>query len=876
MHSQTAFAKSSATDDGTLTLLPLFDHAIDVAAVAETLLKMPTINGRLSALAGRRLSHVDAERIAFLIGLHDSGKVVHGFQRRLRGESGQSGHIAPVWAALYGISRNRPLAETIRKAMGRELWSGWFSAYTSEEEDVEESPAQVEQRFWEAILAHHGSLPLDANQPDRTQWQPNGNYDPLAALRETVSQLQAMFACAFDPGKPLPGSPRFVHALTGFITLADWLGSDQNVFRFPVDGAPSGTERAAWARSKAAELMHRRGMDPAQTRLNATDRSADFHSLFPTLVDGPRPAQKALLEMALPAPGQIVTLEAETGSGKTEAALVHFFRLFQAGEVDGLYFALPTRAAAVQIHRRVNTILHDWFSDSAPGVGLAVPGYLRVDDQDGQSLPDRFGVLWPDAFDRDRAWAAERAKSYLSGWVMVGTIDQVLLGGLRVRHAQFRSGPMLRLLLVVDEVHASDTYMRATLGNVLTQHRSAGGHSLLMSATLGGLARQELLVPGEHVKRGQRLDLPAAIACPYPAVQRTGEPIRAIPHNGQAKHVAVELSDPEALTGLLRRVADAARVGAAVLVIRNTVDGAREAFQALEAMDAPLLRCNDTATPHHSRYAPEDRKWLDEALEAAFTSTKREGVVAVCTQTAEQSLDICADWLVTDLCPGDVLLQRIGRLHRHTGRTRPQGFETASVCVIAPAADRLAAVINPSNGEVQGRAPLGLGRVYRDMLSAVATRNWLEEQGEIHVPQDNRSLIETVTHKANLEAEATALGGPWHSHWTYVQGANLGEGMTAASVRLIWTESVLENQPQDERKVMTRLGLDDRRLDLPASQPGPFGRPVSGFTVPGWMVKGLGEEAVPEDVIAADGKLRFRLGETTFCYDRLGLRRESD
>ena len=61
----------------------------------------------------------------------------------------------------------------------------------------------------------------------------------------------------------------------------------------------------------------------------------------------------------------------------------------------------------------------------------------------------------------------ENTKRYLSGAVMVGTIDQLLMGGLRVRHAPLRSGPMLRLLLCVDEVHASDAYMTALLRNVL-------------------------------------------------------------------------------------------------------------------------------------------------------------------------------------------------------------------------------------------------------------------------------------------------------------------------------------------------------------------------------------------------------------------------
>ena len=136
----------------------------------------------------------------------------------------------------------------------------------------------------------------------------------------------------------------------------------------------------------------------------------------------------------------------------------------------------------------------------APPVALAVPGYLRVDSDEGQALPDGKGVLWPAVADRDRAWAAERPKRYLAGAVMVGTVDQIMLGALRVKHAQLRSGPMLRLLLVVDEVHASDACMTEILRNALAQHAAAGGHALLLSATPGSLAR----LPPSHCQQSVR------------------------------------------------------------------------------------------------------------------------------------------------------------------------------------------------------------------------------------------------------------------------------------------------------------------------------------------------------------------------------------
>ena len=49
--------------------LSLVDHSIDVAAVAETLLRLPTVASRLGALAKRDLSDVDVARLGFFIGL---------------------------------------------------------------------------------------------------------------------------------------------------------------------------------------------------------------------------------------------------------------------------------------------------------------------------------------------------------------------------------------------------------------------------------------------------------------------------------------------------------------------------------------------------------------------------------------------------------------------------------------------------------------------------------------------------------------------------------------------------------------------------------------------------------------------------------------
>ncbi len=70
-------------------------------------------------------------------------------------------------------------------------------------------------------------------------------------------------------------------------------------------------------------------------------------------------------------------------------------------------------------------------------------------------------------------------------------------------------------------------------------------------------------------------------------------------------------------------------------------------------------------------FAPEDRRLLDDALEQALSKGgSRDGVVAVTTQTAEQSLDIDADWLVTAGPP--VGVDVLDLLHRGRERRPPR------------------------------------------------------------------------------------------------------------------------------------------------------------------------------------------------------------
>lgn len=848
----------------------LLAHSADVGATVEALLLTGNFGSRLAALAGvKGLNPVDVGRLSLLAALHDIGKANRGFQAAPDQPPGtpRAGHIKPVVDLLCAGDR-APAAggpsnySRLVEASGLDHAFRWWGRRKAAEPLIS------------AVLMHHGRLP-DARNPDGRLWREGDGNDPFAELDLIGRALPGWFEAAFSAERSDHLlTPRFLHGFAGLVMLADWIASDDLICDFVAD---AGAERIETSRRLAASALHRLRFDPrpASAALPPAGAATLTALLGPDRT--PRAAQVALAATEAET-GSLVVIEAETGSGKTEAALLHFADLLRLGLVDGLYFALPTRAAARQIHGRVVEAMARLMGDAAPPVVLALPGYPQADDATGVRLPG-FEVLWPDDFAdarRDAAWAAEHPKRFMAAAVAVGSIDQVMLGGLAVRHAELRSSPLLRQLLVIDEVHASDSYMTAIVTNLLAQHRAAGGHALLMSATLGTAARYRLMGRSQRDIRA----LPGAdelAVQPYPAIHALNASVPPLPPPaGPGKTVAVECLDEADNAALARHAIEAARQGARVLVIRNRVDDAVETAQAVaewaDAAGQPALafRCNGVATVHHGRFAPADRVLLDQALEAALGHDSTAAKVCVTTQTAEQSLDIDADYLITDLCPADVLLQRIGRLHRHARSTRPPAFAAPRALVLAPPEDRLAALIG-RDGTVHGRL-LGLGKVYENLLSLVATRRCLLELGTIAIPAHNRLLVERATHPPALRTLADSLGPPWQSHLQKVAGETYAR-QGVARLNMLDFDEPPQPLPDAEARILTRLGADALALEVDPSFTSVFGATIRQISIPGWMVKGERNELNNKSVHFSNEGM-FSVWNEHFCYGPWGIGRQ--
>ncbi|EFL50716.1 CRISPR-associated helicase Cas3 [Solidesulfovibrio fructosivorans JJ]] len=591
--------------------------------------------------------------------------------------------------------------------------------------------------------------------------------------------------------------------------------------------------------------------------------------------------QQAVDTLPLSQKGGLTLIEAETGWGKTEAALRFFTRLWCEGLVDGLYFANPLRFAATQLFGRVTRFVANTFGDAPPSTVLAVPGYLRVDGVCGTMLPG-FEVQWDDAPDRpaaERRWAAEHPKRFLAAPLAVGTIDQALLGTLRVRHAHLRTAALCRSLLVVDEVHASDTYMtRLTLG-LLDFFRRAGGQVLLLSATLGGHVRQQYL----NGFQGGRLrpSLAQCLEAPYPAITTVAGMLPVTddrPPEARKKPVRVlPLTIQDAPETVAELTVACVAQGGRVLVLRNAVATARETQAALEALLPPerLFSVAGAACPHHARYARSDRQQLDTEVENRFgRHGDCQAGVLVATQTLEQSLDVDFDVLITDLCPMDVLLQRLGRLHRHRDRdpSRPAGHALPVCHLLTPktfGADGLRAA---------RRHQYGKERAYENLLAVLATWERIlaldADQKVLRIPEMSRDLVERALHPEIMADVAKRHG--MQQEFKDLIGRQGARGQNARLASIDWGKPFTESAGTREGlTVGTRLGLRDRAVRFASPLGSPFGNAVEELTVPQWMAPESPEEIEPEVLEASPLGFRFRLQRFVYRYDRYGLSKEA-
>lgn len=658
-------------------------HCLDVAAVTAVWWDASPAIRRSFCVAAQYGEKAMRGWLLFFVALHDYGKFDLRFQRKVpliwqvisplagqglslptkadslayrHGESGLSWCKQDILALLGGVEQSDSLF--LDEPAQWQAMKPWIEAVTGHHGHIRAAESVTESRLPLVTDARFA----EADSTARHAW--------LLEL-EKLFLLPAGLSLADNPPAPSP-------MLAGLCSVADWLASrcDESNSSFRQEQESLG-EYFKW---KVTEDVRRVF---AYSGIVGTARSfSGIMSLLPESAT-PSPLQGRVERLPL-APG-LTIIEAPTGSGKTEAALAYAWRLLAAGLADSLIFALPTQATANAMLGRLEKLAGKLFEDS-PNL-LIAHGSARFNKAFAQlkrrGLEDEGE---PDGWAQCGAWLAESRKRVFLGQIGVCTIDQALISVLPVKHRFVRGFGLGRSVLIVDEVHAYDAYMYGLLEEVLRQQRLAGASAILLSATLPAGQKLQLCNAWQSGEEGSN-----DTVAPYPLISWTGAHEAhslALEDDEQPEPIEVRteclrLDDLKPDEELLLRIIKAAEGGAQVAVICNLVGDAQQVAQSLREMSAMPVDL------FHSRYRFKDRQGIEGRIISRYgpKGLRCQGSILVATQVVEQSLDVDFDWLITQLCPADLLFQRMGRLHRHRRDSRPAGFAKPVCTVLLPADD---------------------------------------------------------------------------------------------------------------------------------------------------------------------------------------------
>lgn len=699
--------------------LPLYVHMADSAGIASRLWDswVPRSTREIVARALDGDEELAQSLFVFLAGVHDIGKATPAFQvKGLSFRQGGEGSILwkPEHAGLvirHDLSGRpcptHPIAGEV--LLTKYLKEHGFAG------DVQGRQARRRAKKQASAIscvvgAHHGRFPSTSRLGDAERdkiplgWDSEGSEDWIRVQGELISYALRLAGLS-ESDVPRLANHRLTIAteniLTGLVIMTDWIASDQDLFPLislfgeDEDGRIDLETRCAKAWDAASIL-------PAWSELRPDVLPFDqfFAERF-ALPKGakPRPVQVMAARVAweMDEPG-ILVIEAPMGEGKTEAALTAGELLAWRYGLSGVCVALPTMATTDAMFGRVESWLERLSHDgSTPDKDIYLAhGKAQLNEhfqglirRSRQTSRFQVGVDMVDENGRSTAddvlvsdWMFGRKRGMLANFV-VCTVDQVLMGALNMKHLSLRQLALANKVVVIDECHAYDVYMRQYL-NVLLQWLGYWRVPvILLSATLPTSQRNEMI---DKYLEGRRLSVtPVGEAQPksendgpalsskdgdaYPLITYSnGDTARSIETKPSGRAVSIDVSfiddSVETLADLL---ADRLSGGGCAGVICDTVGRAQEVERALAA------RFGDKAVMlDHSRFMDIDRMENERVLrdllgpQATIANGKRPGLlIVVGTQVLEQSLDIDFDLLITDIAPVDLVLQRLGRTHRH-------------------------------------------------------------------------------------------------------------------------------------------------------------------------------------------------------------------
>jgi len=370
-------------------------------------------------------------------------------------------------------------------------------------------------------------------------------------------------------------------------------------------------------------------------------------------------------------------IDVPTGMGKTSVVDVAVHALARDLADPATPRRTHTRIAIVvdrrlivdATHGHVATLVNALDDPGEPGVKAVADALATVGERPLVAERMRGGLTW------SSRWARTPAQPM----VVVGTVDQI--GSRMLFRGYGTSSNMSPIdagllghdtLVLLDEAHLSQAFAE-TVTTLSSYQRTASScpiadrHNVVvqMSATPSG-GSDSLLSAADHAHEVASRRLGATKDAQLLVAQGVTKPTKAAADMGCVlAKVAID------------SVEEFAGAAPTILVVANTVDAARMAFDVVHEQGIASALVVGRCRPLDREVQLGD--WMHRMRAGRLRSDATEPFVLVATQTIEVGVDLDADMLVTEVAPLDALIQRFGRVDR-----LGEVGHTSSVIVAAP------------------------------------------------------------------------------------------------------------------------------------------------------------------------------------------------
>lgn len=690
----------------------VYRHMYEAGCTAKKLLANTSYTPLLSVFQTLCVNTVSNQEMidtfSFFIALHDIGKVWPDFQ--LKAEASQEPEIQQLFNAVDSVTTTKDRSCFKTEGFRHETASELLIRQYMKAEGFDSTTVKA---IAVAYKYHH------LNVSDRTAIQLKQELRELSqgdvwndAQAILISRIRAKFPYSRNFRiKPDKGGD-FIALFLGFLYRCDWIAS--SLF-------------SAACRYYASEKEYESDVDfilngyirkiDISTRL-ALKSDMTLKEVFPGLAPfSLRPLQQKAEELADASPAFDCTIiEDLTGSGKTEAGFYLAYRAMTAEGKNGIFFGLPTNATEQAMNPRLQQAINAIYGTDSYTVSHAAGKSWIIDSL--SSCEDR----------EERQFYASEKETKLMMPFATGTVDQIEMSVLCRKYMLISLMDLADKAVVIDEMHAYDAYIRGVLKVALQWLKEFHVPVVIMSATLPSTIMKDI----HSVYCTEQFEKPVA----YPLITQYRNnakieiPVEACEHRVYNIHPQkISFHDPQFNTRICNLIAQKIRNGGNCVCIMNTVNSAKALYAEAKNRfpDVPVYLFQGKNTLSNKTMI------ADQFLDMYGKSGKAKGhrpekSIVIATQIVEQSIDLDFDFMITELAPIDLLLQRFGRWHRHDDKGTIREVHS-----------------DDSPIEILYSSNLSDHYIYKDAPTILSnTVNYLLSHSTLHIPEQSREMLESV------------------------------------------------------------------------------------------------------------------------------------